>query len=120
MLGDVLREARNVQLAAARVGFDWPDVHGAMNKLREEADELSAAIARGNVSEIREELGDLLFTAVNISRFVEVDAAEALGVANQKFDARFTRLREEFARRGRRLEECSLEELDSVWNVIKG
>lgn len=119
-LDDVLREARNLQLAAARVGFDWPDVQGAMSKLREEADELGVAIIRGNAAEIREELGDLLFSAVNVSRFAAVDAADALRAANEKFDTRFTRLREELARRGRRLGDCSLEELDSVWNVVKG
>lgn len=116
---DVLQEARNLQMLAARVGFDWPDVHGAMSKLREEADELNAAIAGGNLAEIHEELGDLLFSAVNVSRFAAVDAADTLRAANAKFDARFTRLREEFARRGRRLEDCSLEELDSVWNALK-
>jgi len=114
-----MSEARELQIAAARVGFDWPDVHGAMSKLREEIDELDAAIARKCADEIREELGDLLFSVINVSRFVAVDATEALRAANQKFNNRFTRLQDEVLRRGRRLEDCSLEELDSVWNAIK-
>ncbi len=118
-MNDALSEARKLQLAAARVGFDWPDVRGALGKLREEVGELDEAIARGNTNEMREELGDLLFSVVNVSRFIAIDASDALHSANSKFDSRFTRLREEFSRRGRRLEDCSLEELDSVWNVIK-
>jgi len=119
MLDDVFSEARELQLDAARVGFDWPDVHGALSKLREEVNELDTAIARNHRAEIREELGDLLFSAINVSRFVDVDAADALRAANVKFKDRFARVREEFSRRGRRIEDCSLEELDSVWNAIK-
>jgi NTP pyrophosphatase (non-canonical NTP hydrolase) len=119
-VGDALSEARELQLAAAKVGFDWPDVRGAMTKLREETNELDAALAGGTLADIREELGDLMFSVVNVSRFAAVDVTDALCEANEKFSVRFTRLREEITRRGRRLEDCTLEELDSVWNAIKG
>lgn len=116
---DALSEAREIQMAAARVGFDWPDARGAMSKLREEIDELDRAMALGGRDGIREELGDVLFSVVNVSRFVPVDAAEALRGSNRKFAGRFAQVSEEIVRRGRRMEECSLDELDAVWKAMK-
>lgn len=117
---DALSEARELQAVAARVGFDWPDARGAMSKLREEVDELDRAMAEGAWERICGELGDVLFSVVNVSRFVSADAAESLRGSSRKFAARFARLNAEIARRGRRMEECDLEELDSIWDAIKG
>ncbi len=116
---DALWEARELQLAAARVGFDWPDARGAMSKLREEVDELDRAMADGAHEQICSELGDVLFSVVNVSRFVSADAAESLRASSRKFSVRFAGVQEEVARSGRRIEECSLEELDSVWDAMK-
>jgi len=116
---DALAEARELQLSAARVGFDWPDVRGAVSKLREEVDELDHAIERGEAAEIAVELGDVLFSAVNVSRFVSVDPSEAIRVSSRKFEGRFSSVGEELERRGRRFDECSLDELDSVWELMK-
>ncbi len=116
---DALSEARELQVSAARVGFDWPDVSGAVSKLREEVDELGDAIARGVATEIVAELGDVLFSAVNVSRFVAVDPSDALQSSSRKFATRFSSVGEELEKRGRRFEECSLAELDSVWELLK-
>jgi len=116
---DALSEARDVQVSAARVGFDWPDVAGALSKLREEVDELERAVARGVAAEITAELGDVLFSVVNVSRFASVDPAAALDTSIRKFSRRFSSIGEELERQGRRFDECSLAELDSVWDLIK-
>lgn len=116
---DALSEARELQLSAAAVGFDWPDVRGAVSKLREEVGELDRAIAAGSASDIASELGDVLFSAVNVSRFVSVDPAEAIRASSRKFEGRFLGVGEELKRRGRRFDECGLDELDSVWEMMK-
>jgi ATP diphosphatase len=114
-----LTEALDLQLSAARVGFDWPDVRGAVLKLREEVDELDRAIAEGERDAIESELGDVIFSAVNVSRFVSVEPGSALRGSSRKFASRFASVGEELERRGRRFEDCSLEELDSVWDALK-
>lgn len=112
-----LWRAEKVQKKAAKVGFDWEDVSGAMDKLSEELDELRAAMdGRGDVSE---ELGDLLFSAVNAARFLQVDPETALHAASDKFAARFRRVEEAVSASGRNMEELSLNELDSIWNAVK-
>ncbi len=116
---DALSGARELQVSAARVGFDWPDVSGAVSKLREEVDELDRAVSRGVGPEISAELGDVLFSAVNVSRFVSVDPSEALAGSSRKFARRFSSVGEELERQGRRFEECGLAELDAVWEKIK-
>jgi ATP diphosphatase len=116
---DALSEARDVQGAAARVGFDWPDAAGPRSKLREEIDELDRALALGSRDSICDELGDVLFSVVNLSRFIAVDPVDALRRSTRKFSTRFARLNEEVARQGRRVEECSLLELDAVWEAMK-
>ena len=112
-----LWRAEKVQKKAAKVGFDWPDVSGAVDKMSEELEEVKAAMAgNGNVAE---ELGDLLFAVVNASRFLSVDAEMALHAASDKFAARFRRVEEEVLKSGRTMEEVSLAELDAIWNAIK-
>ena len=112
-----LWRAEKIQKKARKAGFDWPDVSGALDKLSEEVEELRTAVAEG--SNIQEELGDLLFAAVNVSRFVKVDTEEALNGATDKSIGRFRKVEEEAARQGRALEGMSLAELDKLWEHAK-
>ena len=112
-----LWRAEKVQKKAKKAGFDWPDISGALDKLSEELEELKIAVAEG--TNVEEELGDLLFSAVNVSRFVKVDTEEALNGATDKFIGRFRKVEEEAARQGRALEGMSLAELDKLWEHAK-
>jgi len=112
-----LWRAEKVQKKAKKAGFDWPEVSGALDKLSEELEELRQAIAQGG--NVEEELGDLLFSAVNVSRFVQADPEEALNRATGKFIARFRRVEEQAAQEGRSMENMSLEELDQLWEAAK-
>jgi tetrapyrrole methylase family protein/MazG family protein len=112
-----LWRAEKVQKKAAKVGFDWADVSGAMEKLTEETAELNAAI--GGDGDVTEELGDLLFAAVNAARFLKVDPEDALQKATDKFAARFRRVEETVTAQGKRMEDMTLAELDAIWEQIK-
>ena len=112
-----LWRAEKIQKKAAKVGFDWPDVSGALEKLDEEAGELRQAVAEG--SNIEEELGDLLFAAVNVARFVKSDPEEALAGACDKFSRRFRQVEEAAAAQGKALEEMTLAEMDQLWDQAK-
>ena len=113
-----LWRAEKVQKKARKAGFDWPDVSGALDKVTEEAEELRRAVEQG--SNIEEELGDLLFAAVNVSRFVHADPEEALTRATDKFIRRFAKV-EAMAQSGNRsMAEMSLDELDALWERAKG
>ncbi len=114
-----LTRAAKVQKKAKNVGFDWPEVHGAIDKLKEETAELEAAIASGVQKDIEEELGDLLFSAVNISRFVHTDAEEALRHATDKFIERFAVLEQIAQENGENLCNLPLETLESLWQRAK-
>ena len=110
-----LWRAEKVQKKAKKAGFDWPDVAGALDKLSEELRELRQAVADG--TNVAEELGDLLFSAVNVSRFLGVDCEDALNAATDKFIARF-RCVEELAG-DKPMKDMSLEELDGLWERAK-
>ena len=112
-----LWRAEKVQKKAAKVGFDWPDVSGAMEKVSEETAELSAAMAGDG--DVTEELGDLLFAVVNAARFLKVDPEDALHAASDKFSARFRRVEEAAAAQGRRMEDMTLAEMDKLWDEVK-
>lgn len=112
-----LWRAEKVQKKAAKVGFDWPDVSGAVDKMAEELDEVRAAMAGDG--DVAEELGDLLFSVVNASRFLHVDAEMSLHAACDKFAARFRRVEEQVLNSGRAMEEVSPDELDAIWNAVK-
>ena len=112
-----LWRAEKVQKKAKKAGFDWPDVSGAVDKLSEEIEELKQAIAQG--TNVEEELGDLLFSAVNVSRFVKADPEQALGAATDKFIARFAKVERLAREQGREMSEMSLEELDQLWETAK-
>ncbi len=115
-----LDRATAVQKKAARVGFDWTDEAGIMVKIEEETRELSEALASGDQEHIDEELGDLLFAAVNLARFRKRRSAdELLRAACRKFVARFQFIEQELARRGRKPETCTIEELEACYQKAK-
>ena len=112
-----LWRAEKLQKKAAKAGFDWPDISGAMDKLYEEFDELKQAAQDGGDTE--EELGDLLFSAVNVARFLGVDPEGALRRSCDKFIGRFRLLEEAALSEARPLEEMTLEELDKLYEAAK-
>lgn len=112
-----LWRAEKVQKKAQKAGFDWPEVSGALDKLTEELSELKTAVAEG--SNIEEELGDLLFSAVNVSRFVQVDPEAALTKATDKFIDRFRKVEAQADAESRSMKEMSLAELDQLWERAK-
>ncbi|MFB0921816.1 MAG: nucleoside triphosphate pyrophosphohydrolase, partial [Oscillospiraceae bacterium] len=114
-----LWRAEKIQKKAKKVGFDWPDVDGAMAKLQEELEELTAAQAEGDKVHIEEELGDLLFAAVNVARFFDIDPELALHKSSEKFIGRFEYVETEARKDGRELKDMSLEELDVLYNAGK-
>ncbi len=114
-----LRRAHLVQQRAARVGFDWDDVGGALAKVEEELAEVREALAAGDEPHVREELGDLLFACVNVARFAGHQAEEALDGTVKKFIRRFEAVETRVHAQGRALSACTLAELDAVWNDVK-
>lgn len=114
-----LMKAHEVQKKAARVGFDWRKVGDVLAKVEEELGELRHAMRRKKRAEIEDELGDLLFAVVNLARYQKFDAEDALNQTTKKFRRRFEHIEREVARRGKKLEDCSLEELDAIWNQAK-
>ncbi len=114
-----LMRSAKLQEKAAKVGFDWQSVDGALEKIDEEKKELEAAIKAGNRKDIEEELGDLLFSAVNVSRFVKVDAEEALTASADKFLERFSVVEKLAKERNIDMPNTSLEELDKLWEESK-
>jgi nucleoside triphosphate diphosphatase len=114
-----LARAMALQRKASTVGFDWNDPHAVLRKIREEADEIEAALERGDASELESETGDLLFAVVNMARHVGIDPEMALRGTNAKFERRFGYIERALASRGRALANASLEEMDSLWNEAK-
>ena len=112
-----LWRAEKVQKKAKKAGFDWPDASGAVDKLSEELAELKEAMAQG--TNIQEELGDLLFSVVNVSRFLKADPEEALNAATEKFISRFAKVEEMALAQGKDMAQMSLEELDKLWERVK-
>ena len=114
-----LHRANQITAKAARVGFDWPRLEDIMEKLKEESEELMEARASQNAEKIMDEVGDLLFVASNVARFLGVDPETALGRSNKKFERRFRYVESETKRRGRELKDSTLEEMDSLWEESK-
>ncbi|HEV3220569.1 MAG TPA: nucleoside triphosphate pyrophosphohydrolase [Candidatus Acidoferrales bacterium] len=112
-------EAYQVARRAARVGFDWPDISGVLDKLREESSELERALAARNADEIESEAGDLLFAAVNVARFLKLDPEIVLKKSNRKFIERFQQMEIQAAAEGRKLADMNAAELDVLWNNVK-
>ena len=114
-----LQKAHQVQKKAARVGFDWDEIHGVLDKLDEELGEVREALASQDEVHIKEEIGDLLFAVVNLSRFLGHNAEELLDETIAKFVRRFQAVEERIHQKGRQMTECSLAEMDEIWNEIK-
>ena len=114
-----LTRARRVQEKAAAVGFDWPDIAPVWAKVTEELEELRVAYTQADPEAIAEEFGDVLFSLVNLGRFLHLSAEEALRQTIAKFEHRFRGIEQELARRGRRLDEASLEEMDAIWDSFR-
>ena len=114
-----LIRAQNVQKKAARVGFDWPEDADVIDKFREELAELSIEVDAGDRKGLEHEVGDLIFTAVNLSRRLGIEAELALEHATQRFIRRFQHMEKSLAPSGRKLEECSLGDLDKLWEAAK-
>ena len=114
-----LMRAEKIQKKAAKVGFDWDNVYGALDKVAEETDELKEAVDSGSYEQQCEELGDLLFSVVNVSRFLKVDSEKALYDACDKFTDRFKALEILADERGIDIKTASLSQLDSLWEEVK-
>jgi len=124
-------EAHKLSSKAAGVGFDWPNIAGLFDKLREETEELQEEIkdipasdARKNISaELREkiegEVGDLFFVLVNLARFLSVDSESALKKTNRKFRRRFQWMEQQLRASGRTPEQSNMEEMESLWQSSK-
>jgi MazG family protein len=114
-----LVEAQQISSKAARAGFDWPSIHEVFDKMREELAELDAARAAGSHEEIESEIGDLLFTIVNLARFLKVDPEQALRGCNGRFRRRFGSVEDGLAERGKTTGDASLDEMESLWQAAK-
>lgn len=114
-----LMRADKVQKKASKVGFDWDNADGAFDKISEELAELKIAVASGDKDNMREELGDLLFSVVNVSRFIGVDSEEALTGSTDKFIDRFSKVEKMADERGMNMKETDLSELDKLWDLAK-
>lgn len=114
-----LLRAHRLSERASKVGFDWTDTAGIRDKVREEFDELDSAVAGGEREEVAEELGDLLFSVVNLCRHKGFNAEHLLRMANIKFQKRFKEMEKRLEATGTQLEEASLEEMNGVWDKVK-
>ncbi|MDZ4182106.1 MAG: nucleoside triphosphate pyrophosphohydrolase [Candidatus Cloacimonadaceae bacterium] len=111
--------AQRTQEKAASVGFDWQDITPILEKLDEESLELHEALATDDAAHIREELGDMIFTLVNLARKLHIDAESALKETTRKFQRRFNYIEDHYRQNGADIHEASLEELDAVWDIAK-
>jgi ATP diphosphatase len=114
-----LTRAIELQRKASTVGFDWNDPRAVLQKIREEADEIEAALDRNDIEELADETGDLLFAVVNLARHAKTDPEMALRRTNAKFERRFTFIERALAAQGRSLGEATLDEMDELWNEAK-
>ena len=114
-----LVESEKIGKKASVNGFDWPDMNGVLVKIAEEANELSHAAAQASSQEIEHEIGDLLFTIVNLARFLKVDPEQALRRTNARFRQRFAYIENQFLAAGRTLDSANLEEMDQLWEQAK-
>jgi MazG family protein len=114
-----LKRAQKLQKRASSAGFDWEQVAGVLDKIREEIAELEQAIDNTDDEEIVDELGDLFFSCVNLSRYLKIDAESALNAANSKFEDRFRAMENSVKSQNRTIQDCSLSELEQIWQKIK-
>ncbi len=114
-----IRRAETLQRHAAKVGFDWPDATGIIEKLREELGEIDRCLGEGPREHIAAEIGDLFFSIVNLSRFLDISSERTLETANAKFLDRFRKMEKMIHRDGKTLEATTLEEMDAYWDKVK-
>ena len=114
-----LIRAQRLQQKASYAGFDWNEVEQVWDKIHEEIQELKEAQSENTKEHIAEEIGDVLFSVVNLARFLDIPAEDALRKTNKKFTDRFARIEEELKKRGKTVEESNLEEMDDIWNEVK-
>lgn len=114
-----IQRAQKLQQRAARVGFDWANVGAVLDKVQEELDELKEAVAQGAQDAVEAELGDALFSLINVARHLKVDAETALRGCNQRFVQRFNYMEHSLEKQGRRLEEVDIDELEALWQEAK-
>jgi len=114
-----LMRAQKITSEAAKVGFDWDGAESVMAKVEEELSELREALATGDPGRVRDEIGDTLFSIVNLSRHLKVDADEALRATNRKFEERFLYIEERLREQGKDPAASTLEEMDALWEEAK-
>jgi len=114
-----LLRAQKLSKRAAHVGFEWPDVGGALDKLEEELAELRHEVTAGAQAATEAEIGDVLFSVVNLCRYLRVDAEGALRASNAKFERRFAYIEQELAKSGSAPHQASLEQMDGLWDRSK-
>lgn len=114
-----LMRAQKIQSKAKKAGFDWDNIDGAFEALYSELDELKNAMKSGNRDEIKGEMGDLLFSCVNVSRFLDVDSEEALTLSNEKFISRYVLVEKIAEERNTDMKNTPIEELDELWKEAK-
>lgn len=114
-----LKRAQKLQKRAARSGFDWPEAGPVLDKLQEEIDEVREAVQQQNQAAMFEEIGDLLFSVVNLARHLGVDAEEALRAGNRKFTSRFSHIEQTLQQAGQSLEKQDLQTLETLWQAAK-
>ena len=115
-----LTRAQRLQQKAAYAGFDWEHVDDVWSKLHEEIDELKSAHENGDLDNVKEEIGDVLFSVVNLARYMDIPAEDMLRATNKKFVNRFQKIEEELEAKGKKLEESTLEEMGEIWERAKG
>nr|WP_233384578.1 nucleoside triphosphate pyrophosphohydrolase [Methylobacterium sp. C25] len=124
-LGDVplvlpaLKRAEKISRKAAGYGFDWPNTHDVIAKVREEADEVEDSLRQGDSKAIAEEIGDLLFSVANLARHAGVDAEEALRQGTRKFERRFAAMAQRLAGQGHALSSSDLPAMEAAWQAVK-
>ncbi len=116
-----LMRAEKLQKRCSKIGFDWDNIAPVFSKVEEELQEVKQELARQPQDQVKiqEEMGDLLFATVNLSRHLHCQAEESLRKANQKFERRFRKVEEKLTQRNRRLEDASLMEMDVLWDEVK-
>jgi tetrapyrrole methylase family protein/MazG family protein len=114
-----LVRAQRLQQKASYAGFDWDEVEQVWDKVHEEIQELKDAQSNEAKDHIAEEIGDVLFAVVNLARYLEIPAEDALRKTNQKFTSRFSKVEEGIKAQGKELEDASLEEMDAIWEKAK-
>lgn len=114
-----LARAQRVTERASQFGFDWASPEPVWGKIEEELSELKTAVSSGDKSRVREEMGDLFFSLVNLSRFLDLEAEESLSRSTDRFLKRFHHIEKTFGERGKSLTGASLEEMDALWEEAK-